>query len=105
MSTYGSTFSSGVAVSVLAAPPLLQGFPYVGHAVSFFRDPERLLREGYETHGRLFSLRFGPRNVAVLLGPEHQRTFFEKTDKLLSIRDAYPFFIPMFDDRAYFLAD
>ena len=86
-------------------PPLLHGFPVVGHAVSFFRDPERLVRHGYETLGSPFALRFGGRNVAVLLGPDHQRIFFEATDKLLSLRGAYPFFIPMFDDKTYFLAD
>src|SRR5258706_903411 len=87
------------------APPLHSGFPLVGHAVSFFRDPERLLRHGYDKLGSPFSLRFAGRDVAVLLGPEHQRIFFEATDKLLRIRGAYPFLVPMFDDKTYFLAE
>ena len=92
-------------VAALPSPPALPGPPLVGHAVPFLKDPLALLRRGREAHGNIFSLRLGTKRAVVLLGPEYSRFFFEQTDKLLSIREAYPFFKRMFHERAYFFAD
>ncbi|HYH52290.1 MAG TPA: cytochrome P450 [Acidimicrobiia bacterium] len=90
--------------SAPAAPAVSGGLPGIGHGAEFLRDPIRLLERGYREHGRVFSLRMGPRHAVVLLGPEHHQFFFRETDKRLSIRTAYPFFVRMFDERFYFFA-
>ena len=63
-----------------AALPLVEGgSPVVGHLLQFFRDPVSVLKRGYKTRGRLFSLNFMGRRMNVMLGPEHNRFFFEET--------------------------
>jgi sterol 14-demethylase len=91
--------------SSLPLPPALPGPPLVGHALQFLRDPVTLFRQGLQQKGRIFSFRLGNKNAVALLGPEHHRFFFEQTDKLLSIREAYPFFIKLFHERLYFFAE
>jgi sterol 14-demethylase len=86
-------------------PPRLPGHPVIGHTLIFARDPVALLQRGLAEHGRIFSIRLAGRPGVVLLGPENSRFFFEETDKLLSIREAYPFFRKMFHDNVYFFAD
>ena len=71
----------------------------------FLRDPIPLLERGYQEHGAVFSLRLGAKPAVILLGPENNRFFFTQTDKLLSIREGYPFFIKMFHERFYFFAE
>lgn len=78
------------------SPPALRGWPLVGNALSFFRDPVGVLRRGYETHGPVFSLSLGGKKAAVLVGPEHQAFFFTKTDDVLTMQEVYDFIIPMF---------
>ena len=86
-------------------PPALSGLPFLGNAIQYARDSCGTLQRGYEQHGRVFSIRLGAQEGVVLLGPEHNRFFFEETDGLLDIRQAYRFFLPMFDDRTLFLAE
>lgn len=85
------------------APPFVRGLPVIGNLHQFMQDPVSLVRRGYEQHGRLFAIRLANKPVAVLLGPEFNRFFFEQTDKLLSIREGYPFLKRMFDERLYFM--
>lgn len=92
------------STSVPTAPAVSGGLPGIGHGAEFLRDPIGLLERGYRERGRMFSLRLGPRTAVVLLGPEHHQFFFRETDKRLSIRTAYPFFVRMFDERFYFFA-
>ena len=90
----------------LSLPPTVSGStPVIGHAVQFLRDPIPLLERGYQEHGPMFSLRFGTKPAVILLGPDNNRFFFSQTDKLLSIREGYPFFIKMFHERFYFFAE
>jgi sterol 14alpha-demethylase len=86
-------------------PQLAGGLPVLGHAVAFMRDPVGLFERGYQEHGRIFALRLPGRRAVVLLGPEYDRFFFRETDRLLSIRTAYPFFVRMFDAQFYFFAE
>jgi sterol 14-demethylase len=87
-------------------PPLLSGArPVVGHIPEFMRDPVATLDRGRREHGHIFTLRIGPKPSVVLLGAEHNRFFFAETDKRLSIRSAYPFFMRMFDDDFYFMGE
>lgn len=86
--------------------PLVEGgAPLLGHLVQFFRDPVSVLKRGYRTRGRLFALSFMGRRMNVMLGPEHNRFFFEETDKLLSIRESMPFFLKMFSPQFYSFAE
>ncbi|MBC2650245.1 cytochrome P450 [Novosphingobium flavum] len=86
--------------------PLVEGgAPLLGHLLQFFRDPVSVLTRGYRTRGRLFALSFMGRRMNVMLGPEHNRFFFEETDKLLSIRESMPFFLKMFSPEFYSFAE
>jgi sterol 14alpha-demethylase len=97
--------TAGRPVEQLREPPRVTGHPVVGHTLMFARDPVALLRRGLADHGRIFSIRLAGKPGVVLLGPEYNRFFFEQTDKLLSIREAYPFFRKMFHENLYFFAD
>src|SRR5215470_16225458 len=83
--------------SMSSTPPFLPGLPLIGNAHQFLTDPVPLLQRGYQQYGRIFSVRLGNKPMAVLLGPEYNRIFFEQTDKLLSMREGYPFLLPMFN--------
>lgn len=86
-------------------PLLGGGAPLIGHLAQFFRDPVSVLKRGHASCGRLFALNFMGRRLNVMLGPEHNRFFFEETDKLLSIRESMPFFLKMFSPDFYSFAD
>ena len=87
-------------------PPMASsGIPVFGHTIQFLRDPISLMERGYREHGPVFSLQLAHKRAVVLLGPENNRFFFSETDKLLSIREGYPFFIKMFHERFYFFAE
>ena len=87
-----------------ALPLLGGGAPLIGHLAQFFRDPVAVLKRGYRAHGKLFSFSLMGRRMNVMLGPEHNRFFFEETDKLLSIRESMPFFLKMFSPDFYSFA-
>ncbi len=87
-------------------PPVVKGgLPLVGHAVSFLKKPLDLLKKGYEEHGDMYTLKLGNDNAVVMLGPQHHKFFFNQTDKLLDIKEGYPFFVRMFNEHFYFLGD
>ncbi len=89
-----------------AFPPMTSGgVPVLGHALQFLRDPTALIERGYHEHGSIFSFQLGLKRAVVLVGPENNRFFFSETDKLLSIRESYPFFIKMFHERFYVFAE
>lgn len=70
-------------------PPALPGLPLIGHIPEFIRDRHTLLRRGYRKLGPAFTIRLGPKPVAVLVGPEYQQFFFQETDKSLRIDTPY----------------
>ncbi|MCH7229802.1 cytochrome P450 [Glycomyces sp. L485] len=85
--------------------PILSGArPLVGHAVELTRDPLGLFRRGHREHGSMFRLRLPMKDTVVLLGSEHNDLTFAETDRKLSIRTAYPFFLRMFSPDFYFFA-
>ena len=78
--------------STLPTPPVVSGaVPVLGHVAEFRKDRAALFRRGYEEHGPVFTVKLGPQSVAVLIGPEYQRTFFMETDKALNIATPYKF--------------
>ncbi|MCB2065319.1 MAG: cytochrome P450 [Erythrobacter sp.] len=93
------------ALTTATLPPIDGGAPLIGHLAQFFRDPVAVLRRGYQTRGKLFSFKLAGRRMNVMLGPEHNKFFFEETDKLLSIRESMPFFIKMFSPDFYSFAE
>ena len=89
-----------------AALPLIDGAqPFFGHLAEFFRNPVAVLKRGHAAHGKLFAFKLLGRRMNVMLGPEHNKFFFEETDKLLSIRESMPFFIKMFSPQFYSFAE
>ena len=54
----------------LTTPPVLSGaLPGVGHLLEFSRNRAGLMMRGLEEQGRIFTIKLGPQNVAVLIGP------------------------------------
>lgn len=97
---------AALALEAPAEPPTLDGgLPLLGHLTDFFRDPVKLLRDGYNKRGPIFSFRMGGRRMVVLLGPDNNRFVFQETDKLLSIRESMPFFHKMFSPNFYSFAE
>ena len=88
----------------LAAPAVSGADPLFGHTLEYIKGPEAFLRRGWQEHGDVFRCRLGTYRVTVVLGPVHNKFFFQETDKLLSIRDSYPFFQRMFGKDFFFFA-
>ncbi|KAA2252608.1 cytochrome P450 [Solihabitans fulvus] len=78
--------------------------PLIGHAAEFLRQPIELVERGYRECGEIFTVRIPGQRAVMMIGPEHNRFFFSETDKRLSIKTAYPFFVKMFDPNFYFFA-
>lgn len=86
-------------------PPVVSGGkPAVGHALEFLKDPVAFLERGYRENGSMYMAKLGNRDTVIALGPENNKFFFTKTDKLLSLREGYPFFLKMFSKNFYFFA-
>ena len=80
-------------------PPLVSGAkPVIGHALEFQSDRSGLIKRGYEEHGLIFSLKLFNQNVAVLIGPDLQKTFYMETDKKLGIQKPYKFLKALFGE-------
>lgn len=87
-----------------STPPMVSGaLPVLGHAAEFQRNRPALTRRGFVEHGSIFALKLANQNVAVVIGPEHQKQFFMETDGRLSIQEPYQFLKAMFGE-ALFLA-
>jgi sterol 14-demethylase len=54
--------------------------PGLGHALEFRSDRTVLIRRGFEEHGSIFAIKLANQNMAILIGPENQRTFFMETE-------------------------
>ena len=88
----------------LETPPVVSGaLPLIGHLTEFGKNRSGLIQRGYEEHGCVFTVKLGPQNVAVLVGPEHHRTFFMETDKTLNIATPYKFLRATFGE-VFFMA-
>jgi sterol 14-demethylase len=77
--------------------------PGLGHLAEFSRDSAKLLLRGYEELGHIFTVKLGPQNVAVIMGPEYHRPFFMETDKKLNIGTSYKFLRATFGE-VFFIA-
>jgi sterol 14-demethylase len=90
-------------VELKTLPVLSGALPGLGHLAEFSRDSAKLLLRGYEELGCVFTIKLGPQNVAVLIGPEYHRTFFMETDKKLNIGTSYKFLRATFGE-VFFIA-
>ena len=73
-------------------PPVVSGaLPLVGHTPEFRRNRKKLLWRGYQEHGDIFTLKFGPKSAVVVSGAVYNKTFYNETDVSLNLRDAYKF--------------
>ena len=89
----------------LELPPMVSGAkPMVGHSLEYLKNPVEFLTRGYHECGPVYAIQLGNRYSVVALGPDHNKFFFSETDKLLSIREGYPFFLKMFSNDFYFFA-
>ncbi len=88
----------------LQTPPVVSGAkPGVGHLIEFSKNRPGLIMRGQEELGRIFTIKLGPQNVAVLLGPEYHKIFFMETDKALNIATPYKFLKASFGE-VFFIA-
>lgn len=78
------------------APVLTGGWPWLGHAASFYKHPIELLRRGRERFGEVFRFRLAGQWVNVYTGPAANAAFFRAPDEQLSAREAYQFTVPIF---------
>ena len=82
-------------------PPELPGTPLLGHMQPFRRDRQAFLKDTYQQHGPIFTIRLGPRPVVVMIGPEYHQYFFTETDKSLSISKPYEMLHALFGEVAF----
>lgn len=82
-------------------PPAIAGLPVLGNMLDFMRNRTGLLEQGYQQYGPLFSIKLGPKHVAVVAGEEAQHTFFTATDKALRMDKAYGPLRAMFGEIAF----
>ena len=79
-------------------PTLAGGLPWLGHAITFRRDPVALLQQGRSRHGEIFRFVLCGRTVYALLSPRGHQAFFRAPDDQLSAREAYRFTVPIFGE-------
>ena len=81
---------------MLPTPPALPGLPVIGNLLAYRKDHVEVFWHAYRSLGSIFTIRLGPQNAVVLIGPEHHRFFFTQVDRLLSMPEIYKFVVPMF---------
>jgi sterol 14-demethylase len=77
-------------------PELPGGLPFLGHALSFAREPVRFLARSRDKMGEIFSFVLAGNHIAFLSGPQANEAFFRAPDDQLSARAAYQFTVPIF---------
>ena len=88
--------ASTTAKSKKVPPQLPGGLPYLGHALAFSQNPVKLLQQGREQFGEIFSFLLAGKQVTVLTGLQGNEAFFKAADDRLSAKEAYQFMTPIF---------
>jgi sterol 14-demethylase len=83
-------------------PPLEPGLPWLGHALTFYRNPVGFLLRARQRLGDILALSLAGNHVAFLSGPRANEAFFRAPDDQLSIREAYQFTVPVFGPGVVF---
>ena len=91
---------------MMNAPAMVSGgLPIIGHGLEMLRDREALFQRGYAEHGKMFSLKIGPRRAVVLTGSDYNRFVFQETDKRLNVQEGYEFIRPAFGDNFFIVSN
>jgi sterol 14alpha-demethylase len=77
-------------------PIIPGGWPYIGHALAFDRNPMLFLDDARKLHGDIFRFKLLGNTVYALLSPEGNKAFFRASDEVLDPREAYRFTVPIF---------
>lgn len=77
-------------------PPVLECTPLFGGLMKFLRSPMRMLQEGYQLHGEVFTVGVLHHKVTILVGPNVTAHFFKAEDRLMSQKEVYKFIVPTF---------
>lgn len=77
-------------------PTVAGGWPYVGHALAFHRNPVEFLRSAQAQYGDMFRFHLLGHTVHALMSRRGNEAVFRATDDVLDFRDAYRFTIPIF---------
>jgi sterol 14alpha-demethylase len=72
------------------------GWPVLGHAREFLKDPIALLSRARTEAGPVAEFRLGPQPAVLLSGPGPHQAFFHAPDTQVSQRAAYQLMIPVF---------
>eukprot|EP00752_Nemacystus_decipiens_P011637 g10332.t1 len=80
------------------APPSVRiGVPVVGNFRAYLRSPIKLITDGYEKHGEVFTIPMMGVNFTYLIGPEAQAPFYQLKEDTVSVNEIYARFLrPVF---------
>jgi sterol 14-demethylase len=77
--------------------PMVSGArPFIGHALSFSRNPVQFLQRAKSLHGDTFRFRLLGKTVYALMSSKGNEAVFRAPDDVLDFRDAYRFTVPIF---------
>jgi sterol 14-demethylase len=77
-------------------PMVAGGWPYIGHAIEFNRNPVAFLQQGLARHGDFFRFRLLGHIVYALMSSRGNEAVFRASDGVLDFREAYRFTVPIF---------
>eukprot|EP00898_Chlorokybus_atmophyticus_P001267 jgi/Chlat1/2140/Chrsp17S02727 len=89
----------------LPTPPVLHGVPVVGGVLKFIAGPMKLMREGYDRYGEVFSVFVLHKRITFLIGPSVSPHFFKAPDMELSQKEVYGYSVPTFGPGVVFDVD
>jgi sterol 14alpha-demethylase len=81
---------------ISTVPSVPGGWPYIGHALAFNRNPISFLNSARAAYGDIFRFKLLGNTVYALLSHDGNKAFFRASDEVLDSREAYRFTIPIF---------
>ncbi|GMH35789.1 hypothetical protein BSKO_03657 [Bryopsis sp. KO-2023] len=78
------------------SPPIFEGIPLIGGMLKFLGGPIKLIQEGYEKCGDVFTVPVFHKKITFLIGPSVTPHFFKASDELVSQKEVYEFNVPTF---------
>ncbi|EIE21542.1 sterol 14 desaturase [Coccomyxa subellipsoidea C-169] len=87
------------------APPIFEGLPFIGGIMKFASGPMKLMADGYEKYGEVFTVPVLHKQFTFLLGPHVSGHFFKANDDEMSQKEVYEFNVPTFGKGVVFDVD
>ncbi|KAK9908024.1 hypothetical protein WJX75_001750 [Coccomyxa subellipsoidea] len=87
------------------APPVFEGLPFIGGIMKFASGPMKLMADGHERFGEVFTVPVLHKNFTFLLGPHVSGHFFKANDDEMSQKEVYEFNVPTFGKGVVFDVD